>query len=96
MPLSGHLTKDAEHPLWVVPGLLVNSYLKSVPRSHYGGKAVVKQMGIITPVIITVLPGTATMRHSRSSSHEGLSSSKTGPLPQCEIDTGRARNHVRA
>ena len=53
------ISPNAKGPKWVVSRLLVNSYLESVPRSHYGGKAVVQQMGIITPVIITVLPGTA-------------------------------------
>ena len=38
---------------------LEKSYLESVPTSHYGGKAVVQQMGIITLVIITVLPESA-------------------------------------
>ena len=42
--------------------LLVNSYLESVPTSHYEGKAVVQQMGIFTPVIITVIPESANNR----------------------------------
>jgi len=45
---------------------LVISYLELVPRSHYGDKAVVQQMAIITPVIITVLPESATTCLSRA------------------------------
>ena len=63
-----HTATYAECRSWVDSCLLVNSYLESVPTSHYGGKAVVQQMGIITPVTITVLPESATMRHSPRSS----------------------------
>jgi len=57
---SRHTITYAECRTWVDSGCLVISYLESVPRSHYGGKAVVQQMAIITPVIITVLPESAT------------------------------------
>ena len=53
-----YISPSAERPIRVFH-FLVNSYLESVPRSHYGGKAVVQQMGIITLVIITVLPFSA-------------------------------------
>ena len=41
---------------------LIGASLESVPMSHYGGKAVVQQMGIFTQGIITVLPESANTR----------------------------------
>ena len=54
-----HRDTYAENRSWVDTGCLVISYLESVPRSVSGGRADVKQTRVITVVMITVLPGTA-------------------------------------